>query len=323
MNTEQAIGSTRPPMTITQRRERMRELLAGNRLVFPAQVWNPVSAQIAEDLGYEVGFVAGPMSAHALLGAPNHYLLLLTATELAQHIRRVSRASELPILAVAEDGFGNALNTMRTVEEYESAGASALTLDDPVLPFRFGNRQASIGMETWEQPWEEFVPIDEQVGKIKAALAARQDTNLVICARTRALAPGGPEALADVIDRVKAYERAGADALMVGDIHTRAELEAVHSATSLPIMLNSASSLRLVDEDLTDDEVLLANGVRFRNTGNHAYWASVKATYDALLAMRDIRDGRVPDEVPRISPELKAKLMRLELWADRSKRFMS
>jgi carboxyvinyl-carboxyphosphonate phosphorylmutase len=310
-------------MNVTERRERFRDLLAGDHLVFPAQVWNPVSAQIAEDLGYEVGFVAGPMSAHALLGAPNHYLLLLTATELAQHIRRISRASSLPLLTVAEDGFGNALNVMRTVEEFEAAGASALTLDDPVLPFRFGNEAADIGLETWEQPWREFTPIEEQVGKIKAALEARLDKSLVIVARTRALAPGGEAALNDVLQRVAAYERAGADALMVGDIHTRAELEAIHAATSLPILMNSASSLRLVDEGESDDEVLLANGVRFRNTGNHAYWASVKATYDALSAMRDIKDGRVPDVVPRISPELKARLSRLDRYAAWSKRFMS
>jgi len=109
----------------------------------------------------------------------------------------------------------------------------------------------------------------------------------------------------------------------VGDIHTREELEAIHAATSLPILLNSASSLRLVAEGESDDEVLLANGIRFRNTGNHAYWASVKATYDALSAMRDIKDGKVPDEVPRISPELKAQLSRLDRYAEWSKRFMS
>jgi oxaloacetate decarboxylase len=321
-------------LSVTQRRERIRELLAGDRIVYPAQVWGPVPAIIAEDLEYEAGFVAGPMSAHVLLGAPNHYLRLLTATELSDHIRRIARASSLPLLTVAEDGFGNAMNVMRTIEDYESAGASVVILDDPQLPFRFGARQARLGRETWEHPWEEMVPLEEQLGKLRAAVEARQDPSLVICARTRALSLGrsrredgllvGSDAgLADVERRVKAYEQTGVDAIMVGDIHTRGELEAVHAATSLPIMVNSASSDRLLAEGKTNDEVLLANGVRFRNSGNQAYWATVKATYDALSAMRQINDGKVPDSVPRISSDLKAQVRRLERYAEWSEAFMS
>jgi oxaloacetate decarboxylase len=320
--------------TFTHRRERVRELLAGDRLVYTAQVWGPVPAIIAEDLEYELGFIAGPMSSHVLLGAPNHYLRLLTATELADHVRRIARASALPLLTVVEDGFGNAMNVMRTVEEFEIAGSSVIILDDPVLPFPFGEEPATIGSETWEHPWEQMATIDEQVGKLKAALTARRDSSLVICARTRALSIGrsrGPtgllvgtdESLQDVVERVQAYERAGADAIMVGDIHSRAELEAVHGATNLPLIVNSASSDRLVAEGKTDDAALLANGVRIRNSGNQAYWASVIATFDALSAMRSVHDGQVPASVPRISKELKARVRRLDRYAEWSKAFMS
>ena len=121
-------------MTVTQRREGFRAILAGDQCVTPAPVFDAISAQMAEDLGFEVAFMTGPTASAAVLGAPNHFLALLSATELAQQVRRICRACTIPVVAVAEHGYGNALNVMRTVEELESVGVSALTIDDPALP---------------------------------------------------------------------------------------------------------------------------------------------------------------------------------------------
>ncbi|MDJ0611047.1 MAG: isocitrate lyase/PEP mutase family protein, partial [Kiloniellales bacterium] len=112
----------------SRRREQFRSIIEGEACVHPASVHDPVSARIAEDLGFEMGMYAGSTAALTVLGAPD--LILLTLTEFAGQAHRISRASELPLLADADHGYGNALNVMRTVEELEAAGIAGLTIED-------------------------------------------------------------------------------------------------------------------------------------------------------------------------------------------------
>src|SRR5271170_1051990 len=143
------------------RRRRFRAHLAGTRCVHPGSVFDPISARIAEDLGFEVGMFAGSVASLAVLGAPD--LIVLTLSEFAAQAYRICRAGNLALLVDADHGYGNALNAKRTVEELETAGVAALTIEDTVLPRPFGDGGVSL------------IPIAEGVGKMKAALAGRQD----------------------------------------------------------------------------------------------------------------------------------------------------
>src|ERR1700704_2154707 len=165
-------------MNWTERRERFRALLAGNRCVHPGSVYDAISARIAEDLGFEVGIFSGSIGSMTGLGAPD--LGGLALTQVAAQAYRICRAGNLALLVDADHGYGNALNVRRTVEELETAGICAMSIEDTVLPRPYGPS----GKPTLSS-------IEEGVGKMKAALSARQDKRLVIAGRTSALAVAG------------------------------------------------------------------------------------------------------------------------------------
>ena len=251
-------------MDLTGRRERYRGVLAGDKCVHPGSVFDPISARIAEDLGFEVGMFAGSIASGTVLGAPD--LVVLTLTEFAQQIHRICRAGNLSLMVDADHGYGNALNVMRTVEELETAGVSALTIEDTVLPRAFGGGR------------DQLLSLEEGVGKMKAALAARQDPALVVIGRSSALRISGLE---DTVRRVKAYEQAGVDAIFVVGATTRQEVETLNSVLSVPLILGGAS------DDLSDKEYLGSHGVRIALQGHQPFQAAVKAVHDTLKALRD------------------------------------
>ncbi len=114
------------------RRDRFRAVLQGALCIHPASVFDPVSARIAEDLGFEAGMFAGSIASLTVLGAPD--IIVLTLSEFAEQAHRICRAGSLPLLCDADHGYGNALNVMRTVEELEAAGVAALSIEDTDLP---------------------------------------------------------------------------------------------------------------------------------------------------------------------------------------------
>ena len=181
-------GSEGPPMNFSLQREAFRNVLRGDRCVHPASVFDPISARIAEDLGFEVGMFAGSVASLTILGGPD--IILITLTEFAEQAYRICRAGRLSLLVDADHGYGNALNAMRTVEELESAGVSALTIEDTALPVRYGSPKASL------------ISIEEAAAKLRAAVRARQDPGLVIVGRCQALSISTTE---DAVERAKAY----------------------------------------------------------------------------------------------------------------------
>jgi len=266
-------------MNLTERRERFRAVLAGDQCVHAATVFDPISARFAEDLGFELGFLPGRAAAATVLGAPD--LVLLTLTEFAQQVRRICRASNISLMVDADHGYGNALNVMRTVEELENAGVSALSIEDTALPIGFGSARSEEPRHSHDQ----LVPLEEGVGKMKAALAARQDRSLVIVGRTSAL---GFKGIPEAIRRVKAYEKAGVDAIFLAGARTGKEIEAVHAETKLPLLVVQVPmALATSESDMADQRFLAANGVRIASPGHFAFLASVKAVYDTLKALRD------------------------------------
>src|SRR5580704_2271888 len=165
-------------MDWTERRQRFRDILAGTRCVHPASVFDAMSARIAEDLGFEIGMFAGSVASLAVLGAPD--LIVVTLSEFAGQAYRICRAGNLALLVDADHGYGNALNVRRTVEELETAGVCALSIEDTVLPRPYGPSGKP-----------SLIPVEEGIGKMKAALAGRQDKRLVIAGRPSALAISG------------------------------------------------------------------------------------------------------------------------------------
>jgi oxaloacetate decarboxylase len=272
-------------MAFQKRREALRSILSGSACVHPGSVYDAVSIRIAEDLGFGLGMFGGSVASLAVLGDPD--IALITLTELAEQMRRMSRASALPVVVDADHGYGNALNVRRTVEELETAGAAGLTIEDTLLPQAFGQS----GMQ--------LIPLAEGVGKMKAALDARRDPSLVIIGRTGAASVTG---LDDTIVRAGAYEATGVDALFFTGIKSRAELEAISAATRLPIVLGGAP------EEMSDVPYLAKQRVRIALQGHAPFAAATQAVYETLKALRE---GSVPKDLKRLAPaELTGRVTR-------------
>jgi oxaloacetate decarboxylase len=251
-------------MTFHQRREKLRSILSGSACVRPGSVYDAISIRIAEDLGFEVGMFGGSVASLAVLGDPD--IALITLTELAEQMRRMSRASALPVLVDADHGYGNALNVRRTVCELEAAGAAGLTIEDTMLPQAHGEARTQL------------ISLEEGVGKMKAALDGRGDPSLVIVGRTGA---ASVTSLDDAITRARAYEATGVDALFFTGVKTRAELEAIASATTLPIVLGGAP------EAISDPAYLGEQRVRMALQGHAPFAAATNAVYETLKALRE------------------------------------
>jgi carboxyvinyl-carboxyphosphonate phosphorylmutase len=276
-------------MPFRKRRERLRAILSGSACIRPGSVYDAISIRIAEDLGFEAGMFGGSVASLAVLGDPD--ITLITLTELAEQMRRMSRASSLPVIVDADHGYGNALNVRRTVQELEAAGAAGLTIEDTLLPQAYGVSEPQL------------IPIEEGVGKMKAALDARGDPSLVVMGRTGTRG-GGPSAasLEDCVARAKAYEATGVDALFFTGLKTRVELEAISAATTLPIVLGNPQG------ELNDAKFLIGQRVRIALQGHAPFAAATQAVYETLKALRD---GTAPKELKGLaSPELTGRVTR-------------
>lgn len=263
-------------MRWNERRERFRAVLSGDRCVHPGSVFDPISARIAEDLGFEVGMFAGSVASLTVLGAPD--LIVLTLSEFADQAHRICRAGNLPLLVDADHGYGNALNVMRTVEELENAGVSALSIEDTRLPTSHAKDGAS-GLLT----------IEEGAGKMRAAVEARRDPGLVIAGRTSATSMSTIE---DAIERGKAYEAEGVDALFFIGVKSREDLDKLVDATSLPIILGGPA------KELVDLDYLSGRNVRVCLQGHQPFAAAVQAVHDTLKALRE---GTKPSDLTGVA----------------------
>jgi carboxyvinyl-carboxyphosphonate phosphorylmutase len=236
---------------------------------------------MAEAAGFEIGMLAGSTASGTVLGAPD--LVVLTLTEFAEQIHRITRASSLSLMVDADHGYGNALNVMRTVEELEAAGVSALTIEDTLLPPRYGQKQG-----------EELIPVAEFVGKLNAALAARQDAALVIIGRIAALRSEG---LQGAITRAKVCVDAGVDGIFLTGARSREEIEAIHKEVSLPLLLGSTPPT------IGDRAFLAAHGVRIALQGHVPFAVVVKALYDTYKHLKAggspaaLKDQAAPEEL--------------------------
>lgn len=259
-----------------RKRRRLAGILQGDACVLAGSVFDPLSARIADEVGCQVGVLGGSIASLAILGAPD--LMLITLTELVEQVRRSCRNSEVAVVVDADHGFGNALNVMRAVDELAAAGVAAVSIEDTMLPRRFG---------AGEQP--ELVSVEEGAGKLRAAVEAARDSGVLVFGRTNALAITG---LQDTIARFRAYERVGVQALFLPYVKSRGELDEIAAATTLPIVLGAPA------DAVVEMDYLARRRVRVCLRGHQPFNAAVSAMHATALAMAR---GEAPGALPGIA----------------------
>jgi len=264
-------------------RERFRTVLSTPECTLAANIFDPLSARIAHMLDYEVCFLSGSVHKVANLAMPD--IVLVNMSDLVDVCRRITRIAEVSLMHDGEDGFGNAVNVVRSVKELEAAGVAAIEIEDAIPPTKFNQQDLGLFSQA------------EQVGKLEAAVAARTDPMTVIVARTTALAQFP---LDEALERIRAYSQTGVEAIRLAGLKTREQLEAVHKATPLPLTVLSPP-----DNMMDDMDFLAANGVSIVMAGNPAFGMAIQAIYDSFKHLKN--GGSVADLAPR---EASAELIR-------------
>lgn len=260
-------------MSSSTRRKRLRALLAGDRCVTLATVYDPITARLADQLEFEAGLMGGSVASYAALGAPD--LILITLTELAEQVHRCTRVSGVPLIVDGDHGYGNALNAMRTVRELDDAGAAAIAIEDTLQPRPFGASEDPI-----------LIPFDEAVAKVRAAVAARGDSDILVLGRSAAAPIAGID---EAVRRFAAFEAAGVDAIFVPMAQERRVIEAVSAAVKLPLL---APGLPV---PLCDPAYLLRHRVKAWAAGHHTFSVGLQAVHDAMKAMKN---GTISSRLP-------------------------
>lgn len=253
--------------------KRLRELLAGDEPVVAPGAYDALSARLAEEAGFPAVYMTGFGVTASLIGRPD--VGLLTMTEMVDTARRLTGAVDLPVLADADTGYGNALNVIRTVREYESAGVAGIHLEDQVAPKRCGHLEG-----------KQVVPVETAVAKIEAAVAARRNPDFVLIARTDARAVEGVGA---AIERARRYRDAGADALFVEALQTDEEIERVAGEfAGFPLLFNWAEGGKTPPTDLA----------RLRELGFRLVICPISALLAATRAVREVYAQIAKDGTP-------------------------
>ena len=297
---------------MSRAREFFREVLSRPECTLAANIFDPLSARIAHMLGYEVCVLSGSVGKAANLGVPDG--VLSNMSDVVDHCRRITRIADVSLMVDAEDGFGNAVNVIRTVREMEAAGVAGIEIEDNFVPRRFNVADPGL------------VSTEEQVGKLEAAVAARTDPTTVIVARSAAL---GLCPLDEALERVRAYSQTGAEALMLTGAQSREQLEAVHQATSLPLCVlsppaDARNDQAFLDSNMTpdaghmsppadarNDQAFLDSNMSILMLGNPTFAVAVKAIHDSLKHLKD--GGALEDLAGRqASPDLLRQVNRAD-----------
>ncbi|MGQ0523332.1 MAG: isocitrate lyase/PEP mutase family protein [Betaproteobacteria bacterium] len=255
-------------------RRRLRERLTQGPMIVAPGIYDAYGARFVEQAGFEAAYMTGNGVSASLLGRPDVGLIDLSL--IASHAHRVAACVDIPLICDADTGYGNAVNVRRTVEEFESAGVAAIHLEDQVSPKRCGHLPGS----------RPVVTMEEHVGKIEAALAARRDADFIIIARTDAASGHG---LDEAVRRGKAYRKAGADVVFV-ELKTgpnvMQDLRRVTAEIDAPCLVNIDGGGKLGELTAQEIENL---GFRIAIYPGLARYAAGYGIREALSALR--RDG--------------------------------
>ena len=256
---------------------RLKELLREKKFLITMGIACPLHAMLVEKAGFDYVYVGGYDVSLMLLGMPD--VGLITETEMLANARNIARAVDLPVIADADTGYGNAINVMRTVQDFEEAGVAAIHIEDQVSPKRCGH----VAGKT-------IVSLEEAVGKMQAALDARRDPDFMIIGRTDAVAAAGG-GLDEAVKRAKAFARIGCD--MVWAEFPSADLEQprrfaaeVHKEfPGLPLYLNYSANLKWSESNATFED-FAAMGYKAMHTSLAALRATMQATWDYAMDLK-------------------------------------
>jgi carboxyvinyl-carboxyphosphonate phosphorylmutase len=206
------------------RRPRLRDLLTGAEPVLAPGAYDALSARLIEAAGFPAVYMTGFGTAASLLGRPD--VGLLGMSEMVANARRIAAAVDVPVIADADTGYGNPINVIRTVHEYEQAGVAAMHIEDQLAPKKCGHMEG-----------KQLVPAEDMVAKLRAAVAARR-SDLVLIARTDARAVEG---FGNALQRARLYRDAGADVIFFEAPQSEEEIERVAAELAdVPLLFNWA-----------------------------------------------------------------------------------
>jgi 2,3-dimethylmalate lyase len=206
-------------------RFRLRELLSSGEMLLAPGCYDALSARLVEEAGFSAVYMTGFGSAASRLGRPDVGLMGLS--EMVENAHRIAQAVDVPVIADADTGYGNAINVIRTVREYEAAGVAAIHLEDQVMPKKCGHMDG-----------KHVIPAPEMAAKVAAAVAARASADFLVIARTDARAVEGLEA---ALDRAALYREAGADMLFIEAPRSEQEIETIaRTFPDVPLLFNYA-----------------------------------------------------------------------------------
>ncbi len=252
--------------------KQLRSLLARPGAVVVPGVYDSLSARICEMTGFEAVFHSGYGTAASRLGQPD--IGLLTLSEMASQVKSIARAVRIPVFADSDNGFGNAVNAYRTVQEYIWAGAAGLFMEDQVSPKRCGHMEG-----------KQVISREEMMGKLRAAMDARDglDPDFVVMYRTDAIHVTG---FGDALDRAKAAVDAGVDMVFIEALETREQMERAIEEIKVPLMLNLIEGGKTPLIPVKEAEAM---GFKVIVPALSALFAAARGMYDVMSAIR--KDG--------------------------------
>ncbi len=299
-------GYKRPPAKrgLAPMGESRRLLLRGPGIVLAAGAHDALSAKLAEQAGFEAIW-AGGFGISAVQAVPDANILTLTET--LEAVRRIVDTVGIPVVADCDNGYGNAINVMRTAAEFERAGAAGICIEDNEFPKR---------CSFYAGVRRDLVPAEEHARKVEAATAARRDPGFLVIARTEALIAGlGQE---EALRRARAYAEAGADAVLIhSKTHDFTELRAFAAAWDRPVPLVAVPTTY----PTVAAAELAAAGFRMAIFANQALRAAIVAMRDALGKMRRSRIASLEEVYALVGvPELRANEQRFLFAGDEAPR---
>ncbi len=281
---------------------RLRARLAEPGILVAPGAADALTARLVQNAGFEAVYITGAGIANAQFGLPD--LGLLSMSEVVEMVKRIAEAVDVPVIADADTGYGNPLNVMRTVREFEHAGVAAIQIEDQVSPKRCGHFSG-----------KEVIPAEEMVQKLRAAGAARQDPDLVLIARTDALATHGIE---EAIARARLYAANGADVIFVEAPTGREQLERLPREIPAPLLVNMTEGARTPPFSNREFEQF---GYKIVIYPNSLLRTAIHAVQEALAVMQ--ADGSTQSLLPRmVGWEERQRLVHLPEFEELEKLFV-
>lgn len=249
-------------------RKRLRKLVEAEEILILPGAYDALSAKLVQAAGFQAVYLTGYGQSASKLGEPDVGLMCMS--EMAERTRDIAMAVDIPVACDADTGFGSPVNVIRTVREYERAGAAAIQLEDQAMPKKCGHMLG-----------RQVVPAEEMAEKIRAAAAARGDPDFLIIARTDARTEHGID---EAIRRGKLYEEAGADIIFIESLETVDEMKRVNREIRKPTIANMVEGGRTPFLPARELQEIGYSAVIFPIT---TLYAAAKAVYDVLADLRE------------------------------------